>query len=164
MSTTDRDARGTAPLSGAGDGVTVRAMRPRDVERVVAIERASFAVPWTASTFRGLLERRSTGLWVAESGDEIVGYAVVWAVLDQAELGNVAVADGWRRRGIATRLVDTVLAWLRERAVQHLYLEVRESNTGAQRLYERHGFQEVGRRAGYYSRPPEDALVLHRVV
>lgn len=165
MSTTDRE-----PELGAWDGaessseIRIRTMTREDLHRVRVIERASFAVPWTTSTFRGLLEGKGTGLWVAESGGEVVGYAVVWAVADQAELGNVAVAEGWRRRGIATRLLETVLEWLRERGVKHVFLEVRASNAGAQALYGRHGFEPVDRRPGYYSRPEEDALVLRRAV
>lgn len=169
MSTAGREP-GPGAWDGALDGaessweIRIRTMTRKDLHRVLAIERASFGVPWTMSTFRGLLERKGTGLWVAESGGEVVGYAVVWAVLDQAELGNVAVVDGWRRRGIASRLVETVLEWLGERGVKHVFLEVRASNAGAQALYERHGFEAVGRRRGYYSRPEEDALVLRRAV
>ncbi|MFO7892793.1 MAG: ribosomal protein S18-alanine N-acetyltransferase [Longimicrobiales bacterium] len=165
VSPTDRE-----PGLGARDGaesrseIRIRTMTRKDLHRVLAIERASFAVPWTMNTFRSLLERKGTGLWVAESDSEVVGYAVVWAVANQAELGNVAVADGWRRRGIAGRLVETVLEWLRERGVKHVFLEVRASNAGAQALYGRHGFEPVGRRPGYYSRPEEDALVLRRAV
>lgn len=139
-------------------------MTPRDVAAVMAIESAAFTVPWTAATFRGLLEREGAALWVAESGGEIAGYAAVWTVADQAELGNVAVAEGYRRRGIATTLVETVLAWLRGRGVQDVFLEVRPSNRAARQLYEGHGFVEVGRRRGYYSRPREDALVLRLVL
>ena len=139
-------------------------MERADLDAVLAIERTSFAVPWTASTFRSLLARRSAGLWVAERGGRVAGYAVVWAVLDQAELGNVAVGVGDRRQGIGSRLVETVLAWLRERGVREVFLEVRASNEGAQRLYAAHGFREAGRRKGYYTRPREDALVLRRSV
>lgn len=150
-----------------GHGIRIRPMTREDVAGVLAIERSSFATPWTESTFRSLLRRKGTGLWVAVSGaesGEVVGYAVVWAVLEQAELGNVAVAEGYRRRGLATRLVRTVLDWLRAEGVRELYLEVRESNAAARALYERLGFRPIGRRKGYYSRPREDALVLRRPV
>lgn len=169
MSTTDREAGREAGPGAPGGAeasspVEIRAMTRRDLHAVLRIERASFGVPWTMSTFRSLMERPATGLWVAESAGGIVGYAVVWAVLDQAELGNVAVADGWRRRGLASRLVETVVTWLGDQGVREVFLEVRESNRGAQALYARLGFEAVGRRAGYYSRPKEDALVLRRAV
>lgn len=162
MSTTSREASGAG--LGSGPLVSVRGMEAEDLAAVLVIERASFTVPWTAATFRGLLERTGTGLWVAEVGGEVVGYAVVWMVANQAELGNVAVAESFRRRGVATRLVETVVEWLGGRGVREVFLEVRESNRAAQRLYEGRGFDVVGRRKGYYSRPREDALVLRRIV
>ena len=171
MSTTDREAGGAPELGAPGEDpdrasrtVRVRPMTRADLASVLTIERSSFGVPWTRSTFRSLMERRGTALWVAESDRAVVGYAVVWTVLDQAELGNVAVAAGWRRRGIASRLVETVVAWLGERGVREVFLEVRESNHGARTLYARHGFEPVGRRSGYYTHPREDALVLRRSV
>lgn len=165
-----RRGRGTAEVGSATEperGVRIRPMTRGDVPAVIAIERSSFATPWTESTFRSLLERKGTGLWVAVTAaerEEVVGYAVVWAVLEQAELGNVAVAEAFRRRGLATRLVHAVVDWLRVQGVRELYLEVRESNAAARALYQGLGFRPIGRRKGYYSRPREDALVLRRPV
>jgi [ribosomal protein S18]-alanine N-acetyltransferase len=142
----------------------VRPMAEADLARVLDIEREAFSVPWTPATFRGLLGRPDAQLHVAEERGRIVGYAAVWIVLDQAELGDIAVEAGSRGRGIGTRLLQHVFELVRERSVRELYLEVRVSNEGARRLYERHGFRLVGRRPGYYTRPREDALVLRKVV
>ncbi|NIP78444.1 MAG: ribosomal protein S18-alanine N-acetyltransferase [Gemmatimonadetes bacterium] len=142
--------------------LVIRPMTAADLSQVLAIERASFPVPWTAATFRSLLRRRDAHLWAAEQGGELVGYAVAWVVLDQAELGDIAVTAAARRQGIGTRLLETVAARLAERGVRELFLEVRESNREARRLYGRHEFAEVGRRKAYYSQPREDALVLLR--
>lgn len=169
--------------SGEGviDGVRVRAMTEADVPDVLRIERASFAVPWTLATFLGLLRRTDAHLFVAEVEREtggsggpgggvrgglltLVGYAVVWVVVDQAELGDLAVDPEWRRRGIGQRLLDAVLERARGQGVRELFLEVRSSNVDAQRLYRSNGFADVGRRRNYYSRPREDALVLRRWV
>jgi [ribosomal protein S18]-alanine N-acetyltransferase len=151
--------------ASTGAEVRVRRMSYADLAMVMEIERASFTMPWTEETFRGLLRRSDSLLWVAESKREgVVGYAAVWIVLDQAELGDIAVADGWRRRGVGRRLLETVLEAMAERSVRELYLEVRPSNREARRLYERYGFEEVGRRKDYYARPREDALVLRRLI
>ena len=142
--------------------VSIRRMRLADLPRVMDIEVASFTMPWSEATFRGLLRRSDADLFVAESGGELVGYAVFWAVLDEGELGNVSVAASHRRRGIASILVDTVLKRAAERGVRDVYLEVRISNSGAQELYERFGFEQVGRRRNYYVQPVEDAFVMRK--
>lgn len=159
-----RDVVGADGLREGGDDVVIRSMTRADLAAVLEIERSAFPVPWTPATFRSLLRRRDAHLWVAERAGEVAGYAVVWMVLDQAELGDIAVTERARRRGIGTRLLEAVVAWLAERGVREVFLEVRESNVQAQRLYARHGFAEVGRRRGYYSKPTEDALVLRRLV
>lgn len=136
-------------------------MAAGDVPAVVAIERTSYTVPWSENTFRGLLRRRDTELVVAAASDgTVVGYAVLWCVLDQAELGNVAVAAQWRSRGVGERLVTDMMRRAVQRSVNEVFLEVRPSNTVARRLYERLGFTMVGRRRNYYQQPVEDALVL----
>jgi len=146
------------------DGVRLRPMECADLDAVVRLEAASYAVPWSAATFRALLERGDALALVAVRGAEVVGYAVFWAVGDQGELGNVAVAGTWRRRGLAGRLLTAVLERAAEMGVGEVFLEVRPSNLGARKLYERFGFQLAGRRRQYYRRPVEDALVMRRTL
>jgi [ribosomal protein S18]-alanine N-acetyltransferase len=144
--------------------VVLRNMTAADLPVVVDIERASYSVPWSENTFRGLLRRRDAELVVATVGERVVGYAVFWCVVDQGELGNVAVTASARRRGIGKTLVAEVLRRADGRGVREVFLEVRPSNASARRLYERFGFAPVGRRRNYYQEPVEDALVLRRPV
>lgn len=144
--------------------ITIRGMRSIDLSDVMDIEFDSYSMPWGEATFRGLLRRVDADLLVAESAGTLVGYAAAWFVVDQGELGNVAVARSWRRRGIGARLVDAVIARAAERGVRELFLEVRPSNVTAQRLYERFGFEPVGRRRNYYVAPSEDAIVMRRLI
>jgi len=143
--------------------VKVRRMEAHDLGRVMEIEQQSYTMPWTEATFRGLLRRMDADLLVAETEDgDLAGYAVSWAVLDQGELGNVAVAPEWRQRGIARRLLDAVIVRAAARLVKELFLEVRVSNSTARQLYLSYGFREVGRRRNYYLEPVEDALVMRK--
>lgn len=144
--------------------VVIRPMRTADLPQVMKIEVECFTMPWSEATFRGLLRRSDADLFVAEDDGLILGYAAFWAVLDQGELGNVSVEPGSRRRGIGERLIAAVLQRAQERGVREVYLEVRVSNRGAQTLYERFGFAEVGRRRNYYLEPIEDALVMRRTI
>lgn len=142
----------------------IRDMRVADLDRVLEIEHLSYSTPWPEASFRGLLDRSDSELLVATVDGEVVGYAVSWTVLDEAELGNIAVAPEARRQGVAQRLLSATIERMRAQDVSEIYLEVRVSNEGAQRLYERNGFVEVGRREAYYSKPVEDALVMRRAI
>ena len=141
-------------------GVTIRRMRAPDLPRVMQIELSTFSMPWSESTFRGLLRRSDSDLFVAELRGAVAGYSVFWAVTDQGELGNVAVAEEYRGRGIGRTLLDAVLERAAERSVHEIFLEVRRSNDGAQNLYRRLGFTQVGQRKNYYQEPAEDAIVM----
>ena len=145
-------------------GFTIRKMRSGDLPRVMEIELATFTMPWSEATFRGLLRRTDSDLFVAERGSTVIGYAVFWSVTDQGELGNVAVSPQYRGKGIGTKLVEAVLERALEKGVREVFLEVRKSNLGAQNLYKAFGFFEVGKRRNYYLEPLEDALVMKRVL
>jgi len=146
------------------DHVTIRRMRSDDLPRIMEIETASYGAPWAESSFRALLRRADAALFVADSRGTVAGYAVCWAIADQGELGNIAVAPEWRRRGLARRLLTTVIETMRARGVRELYLEVRPSNDVARHLYETFGFVEVGWRPDYYTAPVEDAVVMRKLL
>ena len=142
--------------------VEIRRMRSADLPSVMQIELATFTMPWGEPTFRGLLRRKDSDLLVAEVKGAVAGYAVFWAVLDQGELGNVAVDEAWRGQGIGRKLVAAVLELAADRGVREIFLEVRKSNVQAQELYRDFGFDEVGHRRNYYLQPREDALVMKK--
>lgn len=143
------------------DRCRIRAASSADLAAVAAIERASFEDPWSLESFRHHL---GDVFLVAERGGQVVGYLVAWRLGPEAEILNVAVATPARREGVARDLLDDALAQLAGAGVARVFLEVRVSNAAARRLYATAGFEEVGRRPGYYHRPREDALVLARTV
>ncbi len=143
--------------------VLVRSMDVGDVDEVVAIESHSFSDPWQASAFVTLLQRRYALLRVAVDGPgKLVGYCVQLVVADEREIANICVDERVRGMGVAGQLLDDALAAADMADVAAVYLEVRESNSAARRLYDGRGFRKVGRRRGYYQHPVEDALVLRR--
>ncbi len=143
-----------------GSPVRIRLLTHADLPRVMQIENDSFSVPWSATTFQGLLRRSDADMIAAEREDRLVGYAIAWTVIDQAEIGNVAIDRAARGGGMGRLLVESMVERLRLRGVRECFLEVRESNTVAQELYRSCGFEAVGRRRGYYNEPVEDALVM----
>jgi len=145
----------------AARDVLIRPMETEDVETVLTIESRAFTTPWQADTFQSLIGRPSSELWVMEHTVEgIVAYAVLWCILDQGELANIAVRPDHLGQGYASQLLERVLDIARGRDVETIYLEVRASNSRALELYERFGFSQVGVRKMYYDEPKEDALVL----
>jgi ribosomal-protein-alanine N-acetyltransferase len=142
----------------------IRPMRSADLPGVMSIERVSYTMPWSEATFQGLLRRSDADMFIAEIDAELVGYAAFWAVIDQGELGNLAVTPEWRQQSIASSLLARVVERAVERKVRELFLEVRISNASARQLYTKYGFREVGRRKNYYLEPTEDALVMQKTL
>jgi [ribosomal protein S18]-alanine N-acetyltransferase len=140
--------------------VVIRDLSRADLDAVLEIEVASFSTPWRRDTFEGLLRRKDSDVIAAVRDDTLIGYAICWTVLDQSELGNVAVAREARGKGIGRRLVLEAMERVRKRGAKECFLEVRVSNTGARKLYEELGFTAIGTRRGYYRSPVEDALVM----
>jgi len=140
--------------------VIVRRMRAADLPEVMLIERRSFSAPWEESTFRGLMRRPSAALLVAELDEKVAGYSVLWFAADESELGDIAVSPELRGVGIGRRLLRECLRVAAGRGARSVYLEVREANAVARRLYATDGFSVVGVRKGYYTEPREDAIVM----
>lgn len=153
-------ARSRRPVQEGAQPLAVRRMRRQDLREVAEIERQSYSLPWSEFTFRSLLRRSNAVLLVAEDNKGVAGYAALWLADDEAELGNLAVRPGRRRRGIGRALLRHVLERAFERGARTVFLEVREGNAVARRLYEGFGFRVVGSRPDYYASPREDALVM----
>lgn len=132
-----------------------------DLPAVHAIERASFAVPWPDDAYRNeLLTNRLASYVVARAGDEVVGFAGLWVMVDEAHVTTFAVHPRWRRRGVGERLLLALVDLSLARSAREATLEVRLSNMPARRLYEKYGFRPVGIRPRYYSDNGEDALIM----
>lgn len=136
-------------------------MTAAHLPRVAALEKLCFpADPWSEELFRAALDDPRTAILLAEGENgEILGYAVLFTVLDGGNLDNIAVAPACRRRGVADALLGAVVRLGREH-LSTLMLEVRASNAPAVALYEKHGFVAVGRRKNYYTDPKEDAILM----
>jgi ribosomal-protein-alanine N-acetyltransferase len=139
--------------------VTVRGMRPSDIPGVSSIlEESPEASKWSGESLHQSAQGGTA--WVAEQDGHVIGFLIGRAVVDEFEILNLAVAQSFRRRGAAKRLLETMAVFLRTTETRHAYLEVRASNQAAIALYARHGFNPCGRRARYYQYPQEDAVVL----
>jgi ribosomal-protein-alanine N-acetyltransferase len=141
--------------------VKFRAMLPSDVPAVGALERASYTFPWSEGIFRDCL-RVGYLCRVADLEGEIVCYGVVAMGAGEAHILNLCVAERLRSHGIGRQMLLLLLERARQAGMAEAFLEVRPSNPHAIALYQSAGFEQVGRRKGYYQAVDgrEDALVL----
>ncbi len=135
-------------------------MAENDLEKVTDIEKEVFSDPWSLNAFKTDLNNDMALPLVAEFENTIVGYTNLYIVAGEVQIGNFAVAPGYRKRGVAKLLMDEILKTAAENKCASVFLEVRESNTPAQSLYKSYGFQQIGQRKDYYSSPRESAIVM----
>lgn len=134
----------------------VRNMTENDVAAVALIEKECFSMPWSEQAFCEELENPYGITLVAEIDGEIAGFLNVRNVCGEIFVNNIAVTQKFRRKGIA----DSLLFELEKNNFEFITLEVRESNLGAIRLYEKNGYEKVGVRKKFYEKPTEDAWLM----
>lgn len=132
-----------------------------DFERLYEIEQQAHLVPWSLGTLKNNQGERYLNLKLIEN-NQIIGFAICQTVLDEANLFNIAILPNYQGCGFGKLLLGELIFQLKERGVQTLWLEVRESNP-ARFLYEKIGFNEVDIRKNYYPKPSggrENAVVM----
>jgi ribosomal-protein-alanine N-acetyltransferase len=154
----------------------IRRAIPADIPALLALEKqAATAAHWSPEQYEAAFSSEAPfravlvveGSSVEDSPIEdsrvkdarVQGFIVGRAVSDDWEIENIAVEGAARRRGLGTRLLEEFIDVARARGAQSVFLEVRESNIAARRLYEKYAFVETGRRKRYYREPEEDAIV-----
>jgi ribosomal-protein-alanine N-acetyltransferase len=141
--------------------LSIKVVESADLPAVAVIERRAFSDPWSEKSFRDALAHPAIYFAGArDDGGELLGYVVAWFVADEGQIANLAVVPTAWGSGVGRALLDAALREAQVRKAEHVYLEVRDSNERARRLYRSRGFEEVGRRRSYYRRPVEDAIVL----
>ena len=135
---------------------------PIHLHRLMEIERSSFANPWSEADFRYLLaDREALCLGILHCG-ELIGYALGYFAGRGFHLANLAVAPAWRNQGWGGQLLGRILRLAAEQGASCYAHEVRSANRAARALYRKAGFRTIGRRAAYYSDPPDDAVLMER--
>lgn len=142
---------------------TIRRATEADTEAIAQLEPTLFgSTAWSASMIREELTAAHRFYIVAEEHNNIVGYAGILCIGIEADVQTIAVTEAGRGRGLGSTLLNSLITEARSRNAEHMFLEVREDNAAAIRLYERTGFQPIARREGYYQPEGIDALVMHR--
>ena len=137
-------------------------MNADHVAQVAQLEALCFSDPWSETSVASELTNPLSCWLVSLENDRVTGYVGSQTVVGETDMMNIAVHPDFRRRGIAETLVIALVEELKTLESRCLTLEVRASNESAQKLYEKLGFSQIGRRPKYYRNPREDALILRK--
>lgn len=140
----------------------VRRMTTLDIDGVLAVEQQSFTTPWSREGFVNEMSNELSYYLVMVEAGNIIGYAGMWLIVDEAHVTNVAILPEYRGRKLGEKLMATLLEHAKVRGATRMTLEVRASNEVAQGLYSKFGFTSQGRRRNYYTDTKEDALIMWR--
>ncbi len=140
--------------------IEIKKMSENDCEAVWELQKKCFSRAWSLESIREMFTTAGyVSLTACENGS-IIGYIGVKAVLDEADITNVAVHPQWQRRGIGRELLEVLLKEAVQKGVRRIFLEVRVSNEAARAFYEQAGFQTIDIRKNYYDDPKEDAYIM----
>ena len=135
-------------------------MTAAHLDGVCAIENEGFAHPWSRGSLENALSDPNAVFCVAIENGGVIGYIGMLFVLDEGYICNVAVSQSFRKRGVGSALIQTLVTHCKKNDFAFLTLEVRESNAAARSLYEDFGFVKVGERKNYYTDPTENAVLM----
>lgn len=135
-------------------------MRADDIPAVMDVERECFPAPWSENAYRAELACTHARYFVAWINGQLAGYAGMWLMLDEVHVTTLGVAGSSRGQKVGERLLVRLLDETREQGLGRITLEVRKSNSVAQNLYRKYGFQDAAIRKAYYSDNNEDAVVM----
>lgn len=143
------------------EDLEVQVMEEEDLDEVLSIEKVSFPTPWSRRLFvETLAYPLSRNFVLKTSSKKTVGYTNFYVVQHEAHMLNIAIDPGYRKKGLAAKLLKYAIGSLNGRGAREFFLEVREGNGPAIALYRKFGFEFIGRRKKYYPETNEDALVM----
>lgn len=162
---TDRMMRNPDLSSAMTQNWRLRFMREDDLGAVLVNERASYSHPWSQGIFQDCL-RTDYHCWVLERAKQVVGHGILQVAVGEAHILNLCIHPDHQGTGLGRALLRRLLSEATQRNADTAFLEVRESNRPAIRLYEALGFNEIGRRRHYYpaARGREDAIMMARAL
>lgn len=139
-------------------------MTEADIPAIAALEARTFSDAWTRQGIYETFCQKQAFITVADVEGEIAGYCIVYYAMDEGEIARIAVDEKVRRRGIGRGLLDYTCECCKEKQVERLLLDVRESNMDARAFYQMYGFEEDGIRKNFYEHPQENAVLMSKAL
>ena len=147
------------PIRSLPDGITFGPARPEDLKALVPIDRGS-PQAWSEGAFAGEMRHDPPTLFVLRSSAGAIAFTVARLQAPEMDIVNLTVDPGCRRQGLGRVLLRALLEHSFAAGIRSVFLEVREGNKAARRLYRSAGFEESQRRRGFYREPVEDAILM----
>jgi len=138
----------------------IRRALPKDSSEIATAEEEIFPDPWSEKDITSLISTEGSMCYTALSDGKVIGYLIGRQISPEGEIYRLATLQKYRRRGVAYRLLDYTVKCERGRGLENLFLEVRERNLPARRLYSSYGFREIGVRKSYYKNPDDNAIIM----
>lgn len=144
--------------------LAIEKMTVAHIEEIARLEKECFSSPWSEDGLKSELDNKFARFYVAFLDGQIAGYIGSHNVLGEVYITNVAVFPEFRRNGVGKALVELLVSEMKAENAEFVTLEVRESNLNAISLYEKCGFEKVGKRKDFYEKPREDAVLMTKYI
>jgi len=144
--------------------ITITKMTPAHLPQIHAIECHSFSDPWHVDDILFEMQQSHSMNLVALLSDEVVGYVTMRHLVNEGHIGNLAVHEGHRKKGIGGALIEGLIEAAKSQEMIGITLEVRVGNRAAMALYHKYGFKVEGYRRGFYRDPKEDAAIMWKMI
>lgn len=131
--------------------------------KIAEIEKVNFSMPWSEKSIIESMNQDNYIFLKAECEKAVVGYVGFYYSFDAGDITNIAVMPDFRRQGIGSRLLLTLIDECKKKNIASIMLEVRASNENAISLYKKIGFSEAGIRKNFYQRPTENAILMEYI-
>jgi ribosomal-protein-alanine N-acetyltransferase len=138
----------------------IKKLTRSELSQVEEIEKSSFSLPWSRSLFEAEFTQDYSLSFGAFVKNQLLGYIFLRLLDTEAHIIKLATHFCFRQQGIATRLLQFSLKYIKKRGIKRVTIEVRERNSPARKLYQKCGFLEIARRQGYYHDTGEDAIIM----
>ena len=144
--------------------LTIRRMKESDIPEVARLEKEIFPDPWSEGAISETFEQEQTLLLVAYEDRKLIGYLILYFVLEEGEIARIAVIPECRRQGVGARMLLELEDLCEDNGITKLLLDERESNETAISFYTSYGFVQDGVRRNFYSDPQEDGILMSREI
>lgn len=142
------------------NNLTFVSLKEEYLDSLKELEDICFTGGWSRNMFKNDITNSNAHYVLCTDNENVIAYCGLYAVLDEADITNIAVHPDYRKKGVATQILNKVFAYCIENSITTLNLEVRKSNVNAINLYKKNGFLIVGERKNYYSDNHEDAYLM----